>query len=143
MISFQYGGFALPKPQLNYDVTLSADGQELLGRASCCCDMVWPEAKVIVEYDGMKAHMEEEQFHYDKRRTTALVLSGYKVINVTKDHLKNTKTIEELFLLIRKTLKLRTRKERFDKYKDKRRETIWKIFFTSNRRKGGFPTCGF
>ncbi len=128
------GGFALPKPKMNFNVSLSNKGRELLKRDSVCCDMVWPELKVVIEYDSTVSHMNEKQFLYDKRRSSALTLSGYTVIHVTKEHFKNIQTIEELMLLIRKTLGLQSRKERLEKYKKVREETIKEIFFTPRRR---------
>ena len=128
-LPFYHGGFALRKPFLNYSVKMSQEGKVFLGREYCCCDMVWPDLKIAVEYDSSLSHMDENQFFYDKRRTTALVLSGYTVISVTKDHLRNIQTVEDLFMSLRNTLHMTTRKERFEKYEQVRRNTIRTIFF--------------
>lgn len=124
ILPFYHGGYALLHPVLNYNVTLSADGKKMLGRDYCCCDMVWPEQKVVVEYDSNLVHLNKAQFNYDKRKVAALQLSGYTVINVTRENLKNFEAIEALGHLMRKVLHMRPMTDRLEKYKDKRERTI-------------------
>jgi len=124
VLPFYHGGYALLHPELNYNVTLSADGKQVLGRDYCCCDMVWPEQKVVVEYDSNLVHLNKAQFNYDKRKAAALQLSGYTVINVTRENLKNFEAIEALGRLMRKVLHMRPMTDRLEKYKDRRERTI-------------------
>ncbi len=130
VIRYLYGGFSIEKPELNYLVKLSPEGKNILRRDYCCCDMVWPEKRIVVEYDSDLAHLSPNQVHYDKRRVTALQLSGYKVIIITKDYFRNENTVEELFLIIHKTLGSAVNKRAFDKNRDSRREAIRKLFLT-------------
>ena len=124
ILPFYHGGYALLRPVLNYNVTLSADGKKTLGRDFCCCDMVWPEQKVVVEYDSNLVHLNKAQFNYDKRKAAALQLSGYTVINVTHENLKNFRAIEALGYLMRKVLHMWPMTDRLEKYRDKRQRTI-------------------
>lgn len=128
-LSISRGGFLLLPPELNYYVSLSEEGKRLMRKESICCDMVWPDQRVIVEYDSKQFHMSAEQFSYDKKRITALNLSGYQVISVTNANLKSPEMIEVLFFSIRKALKMKMRSDRFAKNIETRRRTIREIFY--------------
>lgn len=65
----------IPRPECNLDII--EDG-EWLARA----DLAWPEAKVIVEYDGA-VHLPEEQRRYDAARRNLLQDRGWLVIVLT------------------------------------------------------------
>ena len=124
-----YGGFGLPLPQLNMDIPLSREGGEFLGRDICCCDMVWLEQKVVLEYDSNMAHSTLRQFTKDKNRSTALALSGYRVISVTAEKVANFRAIETLFTGIRTALGMRTYPARMNKYFEKRWGVVHDIMF--------------
>ena len=126
----QFGGFSIFNPDLNYEVELSQEGKSLLDRDQCCCDMVWKKQGVIVEYDSDLAHFTKKQFRYDKKRGTALQMSGYKVLTVTKDFNRNFDSVEEQFLMIRKALGMRFDKHAFQRTADIRREVIKTLFLT-------------
>ena len=70
----------LPRPQCNLDIVV--DG-EWLARA----DLAWPEARLIVEYDGL-VHLEERQRRYDASRRNLLQAHGWRVITITADDLR-------------------------------------------------------
>ena len=103
----------------------------LFGRDSCSCDLMWEDSILIGEYDSKKAHLSPEQMEWDKKKSTALSISGYKVINITPSNLSTFEKTEELFLMLRKELGFRTRKEKWQEYRDMRRETYNLLF---NRR---------
>ncbi len=129
MLPLNRGGCTLLPAKRNNFVQLSDEGRAILHRNSLCCDMVWPEQKVIVEYDSKEYHMNEDQFTYDKNRISALNLSGYRVISATNAILKSPESIESFFSLVQKSLGMTIRPERFAKYKDLRRKTIKEIFY--------------
>ncbi|MBR5930484.1 MAG: hypothetical protein IKZ95_00495 [Lachnospiraceae bacterium] len=125
-----HGGFGTKKMLLNNDVLLSESGAAHLGRESCCCDIVWPEEKVVLEYDSNLSHLSRQQHAKDKARITALSLSGYKVFSVTADDLKSYGRIEALFLLVRSALGMRTHNDRMEKNLDKRIRVVNAIMFS-------------
>ena len=129
-LPFHYGGFRTLPPSLNYNIVLSDEGANFLGKSTCCSDMVWPTVKVATEYDSTLAHLTAKQHHLDKKRQTALALSDYKVITITAEQLRNVKSIEETCLMIRKTLGMPTQTNRLNQYQEKRRETIMRLLFT-------------
>ena len=123
-----YGGFGLPRAELNAYVTLSQDAAKLLYRNTCCCDLVWRKQQFIVEYDSDLVHSSPNQVRYDKRRSDAVCMSGFTLLHVTKDYFSNHNTIENLFELIRKSLGIRSNKKMLEKYKDVRFEVVKKLF---------------
>ena len=127
MLPISSGGYGLIRPELNYDVPLSKDGTEYLKQKTCCCDMVWPEQRIVLEYDSNLSHMDVLQIYKDKRRSTALSFSDYKTISVTADQVQSFRTIEGLFLKIRNALNMRTHPERMEKYFEKRWDVVHHI----------------
>jgi hypothetical protein len=72
-------GLPAPVPQF----VVMADGQ-FLGRV----DLAWPEARLIVEYEGAH-HFEETQIRRDDRRYERLVAAGRRVIRLSSADLQN------------------------------------------------------
>ncbi len=133
MLPLNQGGYSLLAPGLNYNVPLAEEAKNLMKRESLCCDIVWPEQKIAVEYDSEQYHILKDQFVYDKRKATALNLSGYKVFNITKDNLRNFAEVETFFLSLRKALGIRMHADRLKKYEEKRKQTVKEIFLTKRR----------
>lgn len=69
-----------PPPRCNVDIY--ADDMWLAR-----VDMVWPDKRVIVEYDG-RVHLEERQRRRDAERLNALQSAGWRVIVLTADDLR-------------------------------------------------------
>ena len=61
----------LPKPYVNVRV-----GGHLV-------DFVWPDARLVVELDGYRAHGNRSAFEADRVRDVALKLHGYEVVRLT------------------------------------------------------------
>ena len=129
-IRLSQGGYGMPKPGLNRDILLSEDAAKILGRNTCCCDLVWEKQRVIVEYDSNLTHLSVNQHAYDKRKTNALNMSGYKVFYVTAENMSSFKSIEATFSNLRKMLGLRPMKSTMEKYESIRREAVHAIVFT-------------
>ncbi|SEO65333.1 Transcriptional regulator, AbiEi antitoxin, Type IV TA system [Trujillonella endophytica] len=66
----------LPAPELQHVVRTAEGG--FLGRA----DLAWPQARVLVEFDG-DVHRERDVFVADLRRQNALVAAGWVVLRFT------------------------------------------------------------
>ncbi len=133
LLPWRYGGFHLKTPILNLDVNLSETGAEHLGRGTVCCDMVWPDEKVVLEYDSNLAHLSPDQHAKDKKRITALSLSGYQVISVTANDIRSFRAVEELFLRVRKALGMKTDPKRAETYFEQRYDVVHDIMFPKSR----------
>lgn len=122
------GGYALPKPLLNRNTRLFSNVSSL-HLSSVCCDFVWPDQKIIVEYDSNLSHLDPDQHAYDKGKHNALTLSGYKVINITTKDVKDFPSVDRTFRLIRKELGLRAFSTEFEKYYSLRRQNVLSLLF--------------
>ena len=129
-LPFQYGAYGLILPKMNKEIILSSAGKEYLGRDMCCCDMVWEEQKVVLEYDSDLAHSTLKQIKKDKNRVAALSVSGYRVISVTKEKISDFRSVETLFLGIRSALGMRPYPDRLKRYFEKRWEVVHDIMFS-------------
>ncbi len=70
-------GAGLPRPLTNHPVA----GHEV--------DMVWPDKRLVVEFDGFTFHADRRAFERDRRRDQDLVAAGYRVIRVTARQLED------------------------------------------------------
>jgi very-short-patch-repair endonuclease len=46
-------------------------------------DLLWPEQRLIVEFDGWETHGRRDSFESDRRRDQRLVATGYRVVRIT------------------------------------------------------------
>ncbi len=122
------GGYALEDFKMNGEAKLKKEAKELLGRKVCMCDMLWEEEKVIVEYESNLTHLDKEQHEYDKRRSTAIINAGYKIINITARDVGVLSRTDEIFEIIRKSLGMRGLKDRFEKFDEQRFEVYRDVF---------------
>ena len=72
-------GLPAPVPQF-----VVLDGGRFLGRV----DLAWPEARLIVEYEG-SYHFDELQIRRDDRRYEGLVAAGWRVIRLSAADLRD------------------------------------------------------
>jgi very-short-patch-repair endonuclease len=68
----------IPEPSLNVGVS-SRQGR-LLGRG----DLVWPEWRTVVEYDGDNHRTSDKQYDRDIRRIEDFVAAEWRVVRVRK-----------------------------------------------------------
>jgi very-short-patch-repair endonuclease len=80
---------ALPQPQFNVQV----HGYE--------ADVYWPEAALILEFDGAATHRTTHAFHTDRRRDRALATEGVQSIRVTWPDL-NAALMDEVREILRR-----------------------------------------
>ena len=130
VLPISVGGYGIKNTLLNYDVLLSQKGSYYYGWDRCCCDMVWKKEKVVLEYDSKLSHLSVEQHRKDKKRSTALTFSGYKVISLTEEQVKHFRSIEDSFLALRNVLGLKSPVKRISDTMELRREVVNKILFS-------------
>lgn len=76
------GGFGLAGFEMNSPVELGEFGQHITGKSRCVPDLLWPEHRLDVEYNGREWHSFPEQRERDLRRRQALAGEGYTVLTV-------------------------------------------------------------
>ena len=131
MLPLFQGGYLLLKPGMNVDASLEEDAAKFLGRSTCCCDLIWEDQKVVVEYDSNLTHLSKDQHAYDKRKATALSMSGYRGFYITAANLSSFRDIEVTFRNLRKILGQRLEQAAFEKYESRRREAVRTIMYKS------------
>ena len=78
-----YGGYGLPKPQMNYRISLSRNAQATSGRSYLVADICWPEFGICAEYQSTQFHTGADRIDADARRQTALEECGFSVFEIT------------------------------------------------------------
>lgn len=60
-----------------------ANAELMIGSLRCYPDVLFKDARIIVEFDGYAVHSQPEVFESDRRRQNLLVLAGYGVLRYT------------------------------------------------------------
>lgn len=71
----------IPRPRLNVWLSIGDDRYQV--------DCLWPEANLIAELDGWKAHGTKRAFRKDRKRDRRLGAAGYRVVRITEDQIRN------------------------------------------------------
>lgn len=82
-LPYKLGGYAIPRPALNYRVDVPPSMRKLADRSFCVCDLCWPAAKLSVEYDSKRYHTDPERQDSDARRRNMLIALGYTVVTAS------------------------------------------------------------
>ena len=89
-----HGGYGCPMPELNGHVRLNPVIARSLGYADCYGDLLWRDAKCIVEYTSEQHHTGYRKQARDEIRRAALEAMGYRVFLLTKPQLHNQVAFE-------------------------------------------------
>lgn len=107
----RYGGFGLPKPELNRTVITSTDHESRLGTRRC--DLVWKHANLALEYESDAEHALSHKIYADSVRRNELTAEGVTVITVTKRQLYNLielrKIVEQISPLLADRYRIRAK----------------------------------
>lgn len=104
MTPMRWGGLGLPPALANEPVALSKEAVRIARGNRVVCDLLWPQARVAVEYDGRAYHTERHQQTRDSRRRDALLADGFDVVSVTSSQIDNvSEFIEIADVISRKT----------------------------------------
>ena len=128
VLPYSEGGYGLGRPQLNKDIILSKTAAESLGRDSCCCDLVWNDEHVAMEYDSNLTHLDKDQHGYDIDKANALSNSGYHLISITSKGVCNFAAAENTFEMVRQLLGRRSRNAILKKNLKKRQNVYHELF---------------
>lgn len=94
----EYGGYGLPRPQLNGGLPTGAWEHLWDGGAEIHPDLAWPKRKVALEYDSSEFHDELGPYKVgsDAERANVLTSMGYTVLRATSQTLKTTRGVDRL-----------------------------------------------
>lgn len=123
------GGFGMPQPLLNYGIKVNARntyGDQLILHG----DIVWPDAALVVEYDGAQ-HGIENNHADDKRRDHLLLEAGFEVVRFTDKTLRNGIELERLARTINRKAHLKRPRSSFE-WDMRKEEALNDLLFRSN-----------
>lgn len=103
------GGFGLPKPVLNQRIDLSSRARKFASRSYHEADLCWPDAKLILEYDSDREHLNPTTHAEDAIKRGVLEEMGYQVIVVTNLQLRSTEEMGKVAQRIAHRLGVRIR----------------------------------
>ena len=60
----------------------------------CLVDVLWPAQRLVLEFDGWRAHGHRLAFENDRKRDQLLVAAGYRVLRITDRQLIDESLVE-------------------------------------------------
>ena len=126
LLSLPYarGGYALSGMELNNRIKLSVSARKNSRVAFLEPDILWPSARVCIEYDSAEFHGDEYRIANDARRKNALALSGYDVVTLTKEQMASAFEMDKIAHCAARHLGARLRAERIRGQKGLRHELL-------------------
>lgn len=94
------GGFGLPLPTMNYELTLSPRASAMTGKEKAVVDAYWPDADFGLEYQSEMFHHDDDRYGQDIGRQLALETMGKIIRMVTFEQLRNPVQLERLAEII-------------------------------------------
>ena len=113
-----YGGFSLPKPIMNYCVTLSDKSKQLYDHESIRIDLCWPSIRKGLEYQG-KEH--GNQLGEDYARYLAAESEGYHLWFVAAEQLASAPQMDFIARTLARKLRKNTKRSVWPKEQDVKR----------------------
>lgn len=86
-LSARLGGEGWPRPSLNQRITFSDPARRVAGQRSCVADILFPGQRGVIEVLGKRFHADEMGFEERNGRTAGLEAMGYRVVEVTHQHM--------------------------------------------------------
>lgn len=123
------GGFGLPKPILNSEVTLTGNARALTKKRTVMSDGLWVAEGLMYEYLGA-IHASQKKMEDDAGRDNALLAMGYQVMRITRKQVNNYELYRGLMETIR--LNLHVRLELPSPRILERQYSLWKKLYRSN-----------
>lgn len=108
MLPCRFGGYGFGMPVLNREISATQGARALARKGSFRGDIVWPRAKLDVEYQSREQHSGEQSRIEDSRRTNALTLMGWNVVEITNAELDDLAAMDQIARTIRSALKAHT-----------------------------------
>ncbi len=104
------GGYGLPHPQLNARRQVTPRAGSFTLSKSLVPDLLWPDARLDLEYDSEEFHASEDALQRGARRALALRAMGVEVVSVTKEVVYDKAAFDTLARMVAKAIGARVRK---------------------------------
>lgn len=103
------GGFGLPTPELNHEITVETERCVGYKRGAIRFDMFWKKGSLAVEYDSDQWHTGPEKIQADSMRRNAINALGYDVITITNQEYQNIDSMTDIARTIAKKVRHKMR----------------------------------
>lgn len=113
-----YGGAGLTGSLFDYKVDLSMKDRRRLKKSCLYADLAFRESDLLLEYNSVERHSEEDERIKDEKRADVLRSMGYTVIFVEQRDLYDLRQFDALVRLLRKHLKKRDLRLRTEEFRD-------------------------
>ncbi len=127
-LPIRLGGYGILGLEMNGAIKLSKQGRALTGILEIRGDLVWRTKKLAIEYNSKTVHNNAATYYNDSNRAMAMKDSGWQYIGVTPDNIKNFSSMENLAIIIRRQLGLRSKTELLSAYEHERKSVYEKLF---------------
>lgn len=94
------GGFGLARPQLNRRFEVARKDRRALPQSAYLPDLYWPQARISVEYESDKHHLDEWKMAEDAVRRNGIEHLGTRVVSLTWGQARNYYEFERVALLV-------------------------------------------
>lgn len=108
-LPYRYGGYGLPKPELNYNIYPNVHDQNYTSQRYYSCDLYWAKDKLAVEYDSNAYHTGAHRIAKDSKRRDELTGLKINTVTVTTQQIFNLKEFEPIAYTLARKLKKRIR----------------------------------
>lgn len=105
-LPFKMGGYNFAKPLLNERIKKGTEDGSTLGKYYYV-DLLWPDHRVVLEYDSNEHHATIEGHVRDSIREVELTLLGYDVTSAVSSHVTTALGTKNLAILLAKKLNRR------------------------------------
>lgn len=104
------GGYGLPKPRLNYAISLKGPQGSKITRHAITVDFAWPKHRVALEYDSDMFHTGAEKIAEDSERRNDLGLLGWSTHTVTRKEMASISKMDKIAASLVRRLGAKARK---------------------------------
>ena len=125
-LPYRYGGYGLPMPELNGRIDPEKNVKHFAGRSFYRGDLLWREAKIVLEYNSNLEHADSKRISKDAIRRSDLALCGISEITVTKEQVMSVMLLDRVAIQVSKRVKkeLRYKNPSFSKARSKLRSEL-------------------
>lgn len=103
------GGYGLPAPIMNGLVNVPASHRRVVSKSRYYCDLLWPEARLALEYESDERHTGSFRIFRDSSRRADLAHLGIETVTLTRLQVFNKREFEKVIALLERRLGVKRR----------------------------------
>ncbi len=86
-LPYSLGGFGFKGATFNYEIKLTAENSNAIGKLSVFADIYFKQSRIVVEYNSKMFHDDPRSRRKDSERVAALNRQNYTVFSISSDQL--------------------------------------------------------